>query len=266
MKVKSIPDTVVSFGGGVDSTAMLIGMKNRNIKPDAILFAEVGNEWPETYNFIDKIFEPWLKSVGFPELTRVRYIPQRFKHGPYDDLYGNCIQNKTLPSLAFGRKGCSQKWKVQPMDKHVRNDPMFDEARSLGIKIKRLIGYDAGPKDSKRGGGILEDSEEYKYVYPLREWGWDRERCKKEIKSEGLPIPHKSACFFCPSMQKEEVIELANNHPELFKKALQMETIAKPNLKTIQGLWRCGVKGTRKPESKRPGSWNEFAKQEGLAK
>lgn len=30
---------VVSFGGGVDSTAMLIEMKNRSIRPDVILFA-----------------------------------------------------------------------------------------------------------------------------------------------------------------------------------------------------------------------------------
>ena len=40
---------VVSFGGGVDSTAMLIEMKNRGIRPDVILFADTGAERPGTY-------------------------------------------------------------------------------------------------------------------------------------------------------------------------------------------------------------------------
>jgi 3'-phosphoadenosine 5'-phosphosulfate sulfotransferase (PAPS reductase)/FAD synthetase len=258
------PDTVVSYGGGVDSTAMLVGMYQRGWRPDAILFAEVGNEWPETYYYIETVMEPWLKSVGFPDLTRVQYVPKRFKYGEYKDLYGNCIQNSTLPSLAFGRKGCSQKWKVQPMDKHVNNDPMFDEARKQGIKIKRLIGYDAGPKDSCRGGGMLEDSAKYTYVYPLRDWGWDREQCKAEIAAHNLPVPHKSACFFCPSMQKCEIHELAKKHPHLLRKAIEMEDRAQPNLTAIEGLWRNGIKGTRKPESKRPGRWRDYVEQEGL--
>ena len=40
---------VVSYGMGVDSTAMLIGMAQRSIRPDLILFADTGGEKPETY-------------------------------------------------------------------------------------------------------------------------------------------------------------------------------------------------------------------------
>ena len=35
---------VVSFGGGTNSTAMLVGMSERGIIPDAILFADTGGE------------------------------------------------------------------------------------------------------------------------------------------------------------------------------------------------------------------------------
>lgn len=250
---------VVSYGGGVDSTAMLVGLHQRGIRPDLIIFAEVGNEWPETYWYLDEVLPGWLMSVNFPPLVRVTYVPRRFKHGPYSDLLGNCVQNKTLPSLAFGRKSCSLKWKVAPMDRYVNK--MFAGHIEAGIKIQRLIGYDAGSKDSCRGGGMLEDSATYEYVYPLREWDWNRDECIANIKEASLPVPHKSSCFFCPSMQKDEVRELAANHPELLKQALEMEDLAQPNLTSIQGLWRNGIKGTRKPESKRPGRWRTFIEE-----
>ena len=38
---------VVAYGMGVDSTAMLIGMYLRGLRPDLILFADTGGEKPE---------------------------------------------------------------------------------------------------------------------------------------------------------------------------------------------------------------------------
>ena len=35
---------MVAYGLGVDSTAMLIGLAQRGIRPDLILFADVGGE------------------------------------------------------------------------------------------------------------------------------------------------------------------------------------------------------------------------------
>jgi hypothetical protein len=43
---------VVSYGAGVDSTALLIELSRRQIRPDLILFADVGAEKPETYSLI----------------------------------------------------------------------------------------------------------------------------------------------------------------------------------------------------------------------
>ena len=40
--------SVVSFGGGVNSTALLIGLEERDERPDYILFADTGGEKPET--------------------------------------------------------------------------------------------------------------------------------------------------------------------------------------------------------------------------
>ena len=100
---------VVSYGLGVDSTAMLVLLHQRGIRPDAVLFAEVGNEKAETYAYLDVIGH-WLAEVGFPALETVRYEVQKVKHNPYSTLAGNCLANRTLPSIAFYyRKGCSLK-------------------------------------------------------------------------------------------------------------------------------------------------------------
>jgi hypothetical protein len=61
--------------------------------------------------------------------------------------------------------------------------------------------------------------------YPLREWGMTREDCGKVIVDAGLPLPPKSACFFCPSMKDAEIAELARDEPELYALAMEMERL-----------------------------------------
>ena len=59
------PPLVVAYGLGVDSTAMLIGLAQRGIRPDLILFADVGGEKPDTYLYAP-IIRQWLRDVDFP--------------------------------------------------------------------------------------------------------------------------------------------------------------------------------------------------------
>lgn len=257
--VKDDAPLIISYGMGVDSTAMLVGLAQRKIRPDLILFADLGDENPETYEYMETISR-WLAFRGFPPVRTVRYTPKRFKNGAYSSLFGNCWQNRTLPSLAFGRKSCSNKWKIAPMDREVRRE--YADHFAAGGHVIRAIGYDAGPKDSCRGGNIT-DSAKFHYWYPLRDWGWARERCKWEIQKACLPVPRKSACFFCPSTQKHELDRLAEHHPELAALAVAMEDRAKPGLKTVEGLWRRAIKGTRKAASKRPGDWRTYLEETG---
>ncbi len=50
---------IVAYGAGVDSTAMLIGLRDRGIRPDLILFADTGSEKPETTAYLT-IIGAWL--------------------------------------------------------------------------------------------------------------------------------------------------------------------------------------------------------------
>lgn len=252
---------------GVDSLAMLVGLHRRGLRPDAVLHADTGDEHPETVTYREER-RRWLREVGFPELTIVRRAPARTdgrgrarRDGSapeaYTTLSENCIANKTLPSLAFGFKGCSVKWKIEPQNAWTRRWKPAQNAWERGQRIVKLIGYDAGPKDSRRAHELGSD-DRYTYLYPLREWGWDRERCIVEIQREGLPVPRKSACVMCPASKPHEIAELVRDHPELADRICAIEDAARPYLTNVEGLWRTTVKGLRKGSVARPGSMATF--------
>ena len=58
---------IVSFGGGTNSTAMIIGMYLHKIPIDLILFADTGGEQPHTYEFMET-FNEWLVKHGIPKI------------------------------------------------------------------------------------------------------------------------------------------------------------------------------------------------------
>ncbi|HEX5271800.1 MAG TPA: hypothetical protein VFW33_14985 [Gemmataceae bacterium] len=118
----------------------------------------------------------------------------------------------------------------------MRRWPPAVECWRRGGKVLKAIGYDAGPADARRLR--YDEDDEYRYLYPLVEWGLDRERCKQVIADVGLPVPMKSACFFCPASKKHEIVWLQQHHPELLERALEIERNARDGLTSVKGLGR----------------------------
>lgn len=79
---------------------------------------------------------------------------------------------------------------------------------------------------------------EYHNRYPLIEWGWSRTDCVRALEAAGLPQPGKSSCFFCPSMKREEIMLLKEQHPDLYARAIAIEDNARPRLEKVKGLGR----------------------------
>jgi hypothetical protein len=218
---------VVSYGVGVNSGGLLKGMQERGNRPDAIVFSDTGGERDEVYKHLEVSCQ-WCLSVNFPPITVVKYDS---RHGTLEQ---ECINNVTLPSLAFGFRGCSVKWKRQPIDKWVREWPVAIAAWEAGLPVARYLGIHAGEQHR----GNIEADEEFIYDRPLVRWGWGQAECEAAcIRAFGY-VPKKSACFYCPAMKKREVLALAKEKPDLFARAVAMERNAKPNLGSVKGLGR----------------------------
>ena len=221
---------VVAFGGGTDSTAMVIELVRRKEPIDLILFADTGGERPETYNHIE-VFSHWLKERGYPEIITVWKV----KDGQRLTLEQDCLEHKGLPSIAYGFKRCSDHFKIRPQNIYLREWQPAVDAWNSGLKVIKYIGYDSGEIRRKENAEKRIDNK-YDYRYPLIDWGWEREECIEAINKAGLKLPGKSACFFCPSSRPKEIIDLYEKHPDLMNRALTME--AQAELTIIKGLGR----------------------------
>ena len=89
---------IVSFGGGTNSAALLIGLYKHKIPIDLITFADTGAEHPHTYQFIE-IINQWLAEHGMPQITVVQYVD---RYGNRLSLETECLRSHTLPSIAYG--------------------------------------------------------------------------------------------------------------------------------------------------------------------
>ena len=230
----SAPELVVaSYGGGLNSTAMLIEWVNRGHRLDLVLFADTGGERPETYAHV-KALSIWLMEHGAPPVITVRYTD---RGGEVVTLEDRCLQTNRLPSLAYGFKKCSQRFKRGPQDKYVRNWAPAKQAWNRGEKIIKLLGYDAdephrAERAERRYAMDLASSKpsldvrRYVYRYPLIEWDMGREECAEITARAGFGAVPKSACFFCPSTSNAEIYRLQDSHPDLLARALAIEANA----------------------------------------
>lgn len=219
----------MSYGLGTNSTALIVEMVERGERIDVILSADPGGEFPRSYIY-RTFFSSWLQLRGYPPVTGVK------KGGRQETLEENCARLEMLPSKAYGFKGCSHKYKIEPQEQFLNKHEGAREVWTKGGRVTKIIGYDM---DEPHRAAIPEDKK-YRYRYPLLEWGWGRDECVERIQRAGLPLPGKSSCFFCPSMTKPEILKLRRDEPVLFARALAMEMRAEQsgNLKSVKGLGR----------------------------
>lgn len=90
IKSRQLPDwpIVVSYGGGTNSTALIIASRLKREAIDCILFADTGNEHPATYRFLE-YFDEWLQKPWYvgnevyppmPGITVVKKAPNKPGH------------------------------------------------------------------------------------------------------------------------------------------------------------------------------------------
>ena len=193
---------ILSFGAGVQTTALAILAAKREIEPyDALVFADTGGEHPETYAYLERVFKPWDKGL----FHSVQVVSPKWGT---PTLYDYAYRRRMVPSII--NRWCTNQFKIRPIKKFLR--PLAPGTISIGISADES--HRAVRRPQPRG--IEPD-------WPLVSLSLTREDCRRIIANAGLPEPRKSGCWFCPFQSRRNWLELAELHPDLWGKALALE-------------------------------------------
>ena len=214
---------VISYGGGVQSTALLVLAAQRRIDFDTFLFANVGDdsEDPATLAYLYKHAKPYAAAHGIElvELRRVR------RDGSTETLHGRLTKpgSRSLPipvrmsNGAPGTRSCTADFKIRVVGRWLKQHGASEHDRAtvgIGIsldEIQRVNNRRAMPYEMT--------------VYPLLDQQPPLRRydCQQIIAAAGLPVPPKSACWFCPFHRPDTWAEMRRDRPELFDRACTLE-------------------------------------------
>lgn len=214
------PIKILSYGGGLDSFAMLLDAIARDEKPALAVFADVGDpegkdpgEWPGTYKHIREIVMPLCAAHGIEFVwIDTRQLPIRGERS----LFAYFENMKLMP----GRMSrlCTSAAKVERIADYLN-------ARFPGVRLEVWIGFEAGeekraerdPHAAGRAKGLRTNR------FPLAERGLCRCRCEALVRASGHPVPRKSACVYCPFGTRGDFQTFARELPEHFARTEALE-------------------------------------------
>lgn len=214
---------VISYGGGVQSTALLVLAAQGRIEPvDAALFANVGDdsEHPATLDYIRGVAKPYADANGIAlhELRRTK------RDGTVETLMGritnpdrraHVIPVRLDRSGKPGGRACTVDFKIKVVTRWLKQQGATNDnpaERLIGISTDEIQRVNKGKAEP---GEVL--------VYPLIDLGLNRQDCMALIERAGLPVPPKSSCYFCPWHSAAAWRVMRRDEPELFEKSAQLE-------------------------------------------
>lgn len=212
---------VFSYGGGVQSTAALVLAAQGKIDFRTFLFCNVGedSENPATLQYFREYAQPYAHQHGIDlvELFRVK------RNGEQETLYERLMKpgskSWTIPvrmrNGAPAKRKCTGDFKIKVIAK-------WQKAHGATEKIPAITGLGISIDEFQRmrtDSGIVYQ----KLAYPLIDLRLSRHDCVKIIADSSIPVPPKSACYFCPFHRIEDWRKMSKDRPDLFEKSLELE-------------------------------------------
>ena len=191
---------VCGISGGKDSSALAVYMRDQ--VPDMeYFFCDTGAELPETYEYLNK-----LEAVLGKPIARLN-SDKGFDHW-FEVFRG------ALPSPQM--RWCTKNMKIKPLEAWLGDAP--------------AISYVAIRADESNRKGYISTKPNIETSFPFVEDGIDHDGVIKILDDAGVGLPSyyewrtRSGCYFCFYQRKAEWVGLADRHPELFERAVAIES------------------------------------------
>jgi 3'-phosphoadenosine 5'-phosphosulfate sulfotransferase (PAPS reductase)/FAD synthetase len=190
---------VLGLSGGRDSAALAV-LLHRQVPQMEYFFCDTHKELPETYAYLALIEARLGISIHRLEAER------GFDH--WLDVY-----NGLLPSPRM--RWCTKQLKIAPLERFIGDD---EAVSYVGIRA-----------DENRDGYVSTKAN-IRAVFPFKEQGLVKRDVIRLLEESGIGLPDyyrwrsRSGCYFCFFQRKIEWVRLAEEHPDLFAKAVEYET------------------------------------------
>lgn len=248
--VTARPWRILSYGGGVDSFAMLVWAIKTGHHPDEVVFADVGDvsrkdpgEWPQTYSHITRVVIPLCEKHGIPfTWITTDMLPIRGRRS----LFAYLTDMHTM----VGRMSrmCTSAAKVERVNRYVSH-------KYPKGQVEMWVGFEAGEESrarrdphGKMGGGKGKKPSKNSFSarkvtrFPMIETGMCRCRAIELIRESGHELPPGSACMFCPFSTKGDFQKVEKRQPEAFVSIVDLERNAKRAKKSGKPIRFAGSK------------------------
>lgn len=189
---------ILGLSGGKDSAALAV-LLHKEIPEMEYFFCDTHKELPETYEYLDRI-EAKLR-------IKIQRLSADKGFDYWLDVYGGF-----LPSPKS--RWCTKQMKIMPLEKFIGDDEAISY---IGIRA-----------DENRDGYISTKAT-IQPVYPFKERGLVKADIIRLLEDNDIGMPDyyrwrsRSGCYFCFFQRKYEWVMLAQEHPDLFQKAVEYE-------------------------------------------
>ena len=199
---------ILSLSGGKDSTALAFFMKENMpeiFEKLELVFCDTECELPETYDYLNKI------EVFLNKKIHVIKPERSFEHLMQ-------LQN-FLPTPH--RRWCTVMLKTLPFKNYIKN--FIDKNNKVNLYIGIRADELNRAVHNKYSVNYIQE------VYPFVDSLIYENDVQKILKDCGIELPkyynwiERSGCYFCFFKSKYSWLQLYEHHPDLYKKAMQME-------------------------------------------
>jgi 3'-phosphoadenosine 5'-phosphosulfate sulfotransferase (PAPS reductase)/FAD synthetase len=193
------PRHILGLSGGKDSTALAI-LLHQEIPQMEYFFCDTHRELPETYEYLERI----KARLGI----KIHYLSAERGFEHWLDVYGGALPSPQM-------RWCTKQLKIKPLEEFIGNDA--------------AISY-VGIRADEHRDGYISTKPTIKAVYPFKERGLVKADILALLEESGIGLPKyyewrsRSGCYFCFFQRKYEWVMLAQEHPDLFQKAIDYES------------------------------------------
>jgi len=256
--MRNVETTILSYGMGVESTAILLRWcfeeATRPCPLDrlVVITAQVGDEYKDTGGDVETYVLPMMRRhrIRFVQVARhghreadgisilddSRQPIQVFLDGDYK-LSDELKRNGTVPQYG-GVHRCALKFKAWVIEQWLEANLRGRAHHALGYNseerrrinqsehaIRERIAFGFNADEGRRIDRSLEyNTLTRRAFYPLLEWDWNRAKCLDYIREKLGVTWRKSACVYCPfNALKDGAMDRHLEHPDQVADALVLE-------------------------------------------